>query len=401
MADFRYRAVDQRGKVRKGTLNAANPVDLEQRLRRMGLDLISCRIFRPMQIQLGRRRVGRVELIKFCLDMEQLTRTGVLLLEALSDLRDSIEHPRFKEVIANLIEEVEGGKTLSSAMAAHPAVFDTLFVNLILAGETSGQMEQVYKSLASILKWQDELAAQTKKILLFPAFVALVVFGATFFLMVYLVPQLAAFIREMGQSLPLHTRALIAVSQFCLHYWYLILFSPIVLWIVGRTAANISSGFRYFIDDLKLKAWFIGPVFKKIILSRFANFFAMLYAAGIPIIQCMEISEGIVGNRVVREALRRASEDISDGQDISHSFGSTGFFPPLVIKMLKVGESTGELDKSLLNVSYFFDRDVKELIARLQTMIEPVMTVIIGAILGWVMLSVLGPIYDTITKIAF
>jgi type IV pilus assembly protein PilC len=166
-------------------------------------------------------------------------------------------------------------------------------------------------------------------------------------------------------------------------------------------AADFSPAFRYFLDDLKLRIWLIGPVLKKIILARFANFFAMLYAAGIPIIQCMEISEGVVNNVVLREALKQASEDISDGYEISNSFGNTGMFPPLVIKMLKVGETTGQLDKSLINVSYFFERDVKELIAKLQSLIEPVMTVILGGILGWVMLSVLGPIYDTISRISF
>jgi type IV pilus assembly protein PilC len=382
-------------------MTAANVTDLEQRLKRTGLDLISCRAPGRNQALIGRGRVGRVELIKFCLSMEQLSNAGVLLLEALADLRDSVDHPRLKEVIANLIEEVEGGRTLSAAMAGHPAVFDSLFVNLIQAGEASGQMAEVFGSLGAILKWQDELAAHTKKVLLFPAFVGLVVFGATFFLMVYLVPQLVSFIMDMGQTLPLHTRALIAVSNFCINYWYAIVFCPPLLWVGARTAADFSPGFRFFVDDLKLRVWLIGPVLKKIILSRFANFFAMLYAAGIPIIRCMEISEGVVNNVVLREALQRAGEDISDGYGISNSFGNTGMFPALVIRMLKVGETTGELDKSLMNVSYFFEREVKELIAKLQSMIQPVMTLVLGSILGWVMLSVLGPIYDTISKLSY
>jgi len=401
MPDFRYKAIDRRGKSRKGSMNAANVTDLEQRLKRTGLDLISCRPSGSNSMLIRRGRVGRVELIKFCVSMEQLINSGVLLLEALADLRDSIENPRLKEVVANLIEEVEGGKTLSAAMAGHPGVFNSLFVNLIQAGEASGQMAEVLGSLGAILKWQDELAEQTKKALLYPAFVGFVVFGAAFFLMVYIVPQLVAFIMEMGQTLPLHSRALIAVSDFCIHYWWVIVFSPPLLWIGARTAAGFSPGFRYFLDDLRLNVWLVGPLLKKIILSRFANFFAMLYAAGIPIIRCMEISEGVVNNVVLREALQRAGEDISDGYGISNSFGNTGMFPPLVIRMLKVGETTGELDKSLINVSYFFEREVKELIAKLQSMIQPVMTLVLGGILGWVMLSVLGPIYDTISRLSY
>ena len=401
MPFFQYKAVDRRGKIQHGSLEAANPADLEQRLERMGFDLISSRIRRHKAVAFGRARIGRVELINFCFNMEQLTRSGVTLLEGIADLRDSVDHPRFKEVLANLIEEMEGGKTLSDAMAAHPAVFDTLFVNLIRAGEASGQLVEVFDSLATTLKWQDELASQTKKLLLFPSFVALVVFGATFFLMVYLVPQLVGFIKSMGQTLPLHTRALIVVSNFFINYWYVALLGPPLLFAGVQTAAGVSPRFRYALDDLKLKVWMIGPVLKKIILSRLANFFAMLYGAGIPILQCLEISQGVAGNMVVSEALKQAGADISEGTDISKSFENTGMFPPLVIKMLRVGEATGELDKSLLNVSYFFDREVKELIGKLQSLIEPVMTVVLGGILGWVMLSVLGPIYDTISKIGF
>ena len=401
MPNFQYKAVDRRGKLQHGSLEAANPADLEQRLERMGFDLISSRTRRRKSAAFGRGRIGRVELINFCFNLEQLTRSGVTLLEGIADLRDSVDHPRFKEVLANLIEEMEGGKTLSDAMAAHPAVFDTLFVNLIRAGEASGQLVEVFDSLSTTLKWQDELAAQTKKLLLFPSFVALVVFGATLFLMVYLVPQLVGFIKAMGQTLPLHTRALIVVSNFFINYWYVVLLGPPLLVAGVQTAAGVSPRLRFFLDDIKLKVWMIGPVLKKIILSRLANFFAMLYGAGIPILQCLEISQGVAGNMVVSEALKRASEDISEGTDISKSFEKTGMFPPLVIKMLRVGEATGELDKSLLNISYFFDREVKELIGRLQSLIEPVMTVVLGGILGWVMLSVLGPIYDTISKIGF
>lgn len=396
---FHYKAITSRGRKRTGHFDAANIADLEQRLQRMGLDLITCKLCNQARPMLGVRKVHRIDLINFCFHMEQLIKAGVPLLEGLADLRDSMEHPRFREVIANLIDEVEGGKTLSAAMAEHPAVFDVLFVNLIKAGETTGQLGEVFASLTKTIKWHDELASTTKRLLIFPAFVGTVVFGVTFFLMVYLVPQLVGFIKEMGGELPLHTRALIAVSNFCVHYWYVLLILPLSLFFGIKGLAAGSSKVRYLLDDWKLKIWVIGPVLKKILLSRFANFFAMMYGAGIPILHCLEISEGIVGNMVIKEALQEVGSNIQEGIGIAAGFENSGLFPPLVIRMLKIGESTGVLDQALLNVSYFYDRDIQDAIGKMQVMIEPAMTVVLGLILGWVMLSVLGPIYDTISKI--
>lgn len=396
---FQYKAVTSRGKIRTGNIDAANVADLEQRLLRMGLDLVTCHIRNQTMPTLGVRKVQRIDLINFCFHMEQLIQAGVPLLEGLADLRDSMEHPRFREVIANLIDEVEGGKTLSAAMAEHPVVFDVLFVNLIKAGEVTGQLGDVFASLTKTIKWQDELASTTKKILIFPAFVGTVVFGVTFFLMVYLVPQLVGFIKEMGGELPFHTRALIAVSNFCVNYWYLLLIVPLVLFFGIKLLTATSHKARYLFDDLKLRIWMIGPVLKKILLSRFANFFAMMYAAGIPILHCLEISEGIVGNMVIKEALQEVETSIREGIGIASGFENSGLFPPLVVRMLKIGESTGALDNALLNISYFYDRDIKDAIGKVQALIEPIMTVVLGAVLGWVMLSVLGPIYDTISKI--
>jgi len=395
---FQYKAITSKGKVRNGNLDAANVADLEQRLLRMGLDLITYKV-RNQALSLGVAKVRRIDLINFCFHMEQLLQAGVPLLEGLADLRDSMEHPRFREVIANLIDEVEGGKTLSAAMAEHPVVFDTLFVNLIKAGETTGQLGEVFASLTKTIKWHDELASTTKKILIFPAFVGTVVFGVTFFLMVYLVPQLIGFIKEMGGVLPFHTRALIAVSNFCVNYWYLLLIVPLTIFFGVKFLAANNPKVRYLLDDWKMKIWLIGPVLKKLMLSRFANFFAMMYGAGIPVLHCLEISEGIVGNVVIKEALQDVGASIREGVSIAAGFETSGLFPPLVVRMLKIGESTGALDDALLNVSYFYDRDIQDAIGKVQALIEPAMTVVLGAILGWVMLSVLGPIYDTISKI--
>jgi type IV pilus assembly protein PilC len=400
MPHYLYRAMDATGKLLPGNMDAANVPDLELRLGRMELDLIDYTVTRERLLVLGRRAITRGDLITFCFQMEQMTGAGVPILEGLGDLRDSMDqHPRFREVVAALIESIEGGLQLSDALAGHPEVFDTSFTSLIHAGEQSGKVAEVFKNLSNSLKWQDELAARTRKILTYPAVVAVVVIGVTFFLMLYLVPQLTAFIKNMGNELPMHTRALIFVSGLFIHYWYVILLLPLLAFTGGRAWVRRSEAGRYAFDAFQLRIWFIGPVLRKIILARFATFFALMYASGITILECLRLSEGIVDNRVVASGLRRASQLISEGYSVTAAFQHTGIFPPLVIRMLKVGEATGALDRALHNVSYFYDREVKEMIERAQAMIEPAMTVTLGLLLGWIMLSVLGPIYDTISNI--
>ena len=284
-------------------------------------------------------------------------------------------------------------------MSVHPSVFDEVFVNLVAAGEVSGQLPDVFLSLNTMIKWQDELISTTKKILIFPAFVGATVFFVIGFLMIYLVPQLVSFIESIGGALPLHTRMLIATSNFFVNFWYLFTVIPIGLILIIRVLASTSQNMRYQLDSFKLRVWQVGPVLKKIILSRFANFFAMLYKAGIPILKCIEITERITGNEVISSALVNAREGIEDGKGVSISFQNTGLFPPLVIRMIKIGETTGQLDQALLNVSYFYDRDIKDSIEKVQAMIQPAMTIFLGSILGWVMLSVMGPVYDSISNL--
>ncbi len=399
MPAFEYKAVNTSGKIVSGRIEAANDADLELRLTRMGLDMIRFRPARSQGLRLGGGRVGRQELITFCFHLEQLTRAGVPILEGLGDLRDSVVNSRFREVMAALGEDIEGGRTLSEALARFPRIFDTVFVSLIRAGERSGKLAEVLHQLSEGLKWQDELAAQTRKIILYPSFVGLVVLGVIFFMMTYLVPQLTRFLTSMGETLPWYTALLIQVSGFVSAYWYLVLAIPLVLFFGLRHLARIHPGVRYRLDGFKLRLWPVGPILRKIMLARFASNFALMYGAGITVLDCLRTGEELVDNSVLQEGLQQVRRQIGEGVGLTAAFQNTGLFPPLVIRMLRVGENTGALDEALGNVSYFYNRDVRESIERVQVMIEPALTVILGAVLGWVMMSVLSPIYDIMTRI--
>ena len=400
MALYSYRAINDKGKSSKGLQDAANVIDLEMHLKRGGLDLIDAKVDSG-KFRIGHSKIKRPELITFFFNLEQLTRAGVPLLESLADLRDTMGDMYFREILANLIESIEGGRKLSHAMAQHPDAFDKIFISLVHAGEESGRLPDVFLHITEALKWQDEMASHTKTIMIYPAFVGTIVVAITFFLMIYLVPQLVGFIKGMGQEIPIQTRMLLATSAFFVDYWYVLIALPIVLPIIAKLIITSSPEMRFRFDNLKLNLWVTGPILRKIILARFANTFAMMYGSGVCILDCITNSRDVVNNRAIAKSLDDVTREIESGKNLTQSFQETGMFPPLVIRMLKVGEATGSLDKALLNVSYFYNRDVQDAIRKVQVMIEPSMTIILGILLGWVMLSVLSPIYDIIGKVKF
>ena len=398
MALYSYKAINEQGKTTKGLQDAANVVDLELRLKRAGLDLIQVKED-ERKSTFGIKKIKRTDLITLFFNMDQLLRSGVPLLECLADLRDSMDDPQFREIIASMVESIENGRKLSQAMAEHPEAFDKIFVSLTHAGEQSGRLPDIFLHLTESLKWQDEMASQTKNMMIYPAFVGTVVVAITFFLMIYLVPQLVGFIKGTGQDIPIQTRLLLATSSVFVNYWHVMLALPAVLFAAFKLLLSYNPGLQYHLDNLKLNIRPTGPILRKIILARFANTFAMMYGSGITIMDCIANSRDLVGNQVIARSLEQASREIESGKNLTQSFQNTGVFPPLVIRMLKVGEATGQLDVALRNVSYFYDRDVRDSIKKVQVMIEPAMTVILGLLLGWVMLSVLSPIYDIIGKV--
>ncbi|HSN20093.1 MAG TPA: type II secretion system F family protein [Usitatibacter sp.] len=400
MALFAYRAVDSDGRISAGNLDAVNAIDLELRLKRLGLDLVT---FDSVKRSTARRtrHVSRTELIAFCFHLSQLLKAGVNIIEALTDLRDTVDNPGFRQVIASLLEDIEGGLKLSEAMANHPYCFDTVFVALVRAGEQSGQLTEVLDQLSENLKWQDEIAAQARRALVYPTIVLVVIVAVIFVLMIFLVPQLAAAFRTMVPKLPKETAALVALSSVFVRWWYLLIGVPAALGIGAFVFARTNEGAQRALDSLSLRLPVLGAIRQKIILARFSTYFAMLYRSGISVLDCIQICEKIVGNRVMEEGLQRVGRSISEGQGISQAFIATKLFPPLVLRMLRVGESTGGLDAALLNVSYFYNRQVREGIDRLQAMLGPATTIVLGLLIVAILYSIFLPIYDVIAKIKF
>ncbi len=401
MPAFQYKAIDKLGRPARGKLEAINDVDLELRLKRMGLDLITFRNVRGGGAAFAPGSVTRRDLISFCFDLEQISRAGIPLIEGLRDLRNGTDNPRFREILSSVLEDIEGGKMLSQGLSAFPQVFSPVFVSLIRAGEQAGRLTEVFESMAKALKWQDELVAQTRKLLIYPAVVSVVVLAVVVFLLVYLVPQVTSLLKTMGLELPLQTRILIGLSGFMVNYWFLCLAIPVLATAAAVFLVRTNPKAAYYFDYLKLRLPLLGPILQKIILARFANFFALMYQSGITILDAMKSSEDIVGNRVISDGLQRAGQQINAGESLSEAFQNLGLFPPLVIRMMRVGENTGALDSALLNINYFYERDVRESIDKALKLLEPALTLVLGGILALILFSVLTPIYDILGKIQF
>ncbi|MEW6414859.1 MAG: type II secretion system F family protein [Pseudomonadota bacterium] len=396
MPFFDYRAIDQTGRTVKGTLSAVNEVDLELRLKRMGLDLITLSELARQYAPRGRERVTRRDLVTFCIHMRYITRAGIPLLDGLRDLRDSMDKRGFRDVLTALLEDLEGGKVLSQALAAHPAVFGAVFVHSVRAGEQTGLLDAVFERLAESLKWQEDVAAKAKRLMIYPAIVLTVVGAAILFLMLYLVPQILSLVQTMGVALPLPTLVLMAVSRAMQSYWL----AGLVLLLAAGTALPLwvrrTEAGRNWWDRVQLRLPLLGPVLQKIVLARFTNTLAMMYRSGVTVLDALRAGELVAGNRVIAAGIRRAAQQIADGQGLSESFQSLALFPPLVIRMLRVGETTGALDEALDHVTYFYNREVLDSIENGLRVMEPLLTAILGLLLGGILVSVLLPVYDLI-----
>ena len=401
MAAFEYKAVDKSGRSARGKLDAANEIDLELRLRKMGLDLITTRLLRSHSPTLASGNITRQDLITFCFDLEQISRAGIPILEGLRDLRDGMENPRFREVLTSVIEDIEGGKTMSQALGAFPHVFNSVFISLVRAGEISGTLTEVFENLGGTLKWQDELISQTRRLLVYPALVFVVVLCVMLFLLLYLVPQVTSLMKTMGLVLPIQTRVLIWLSDITATFWPVLIVLPVIVAAGINFMVRTNPRARYLWDYAILRLPVTGVILQKIILARFANFFALMYRSGITILDAVKTSEDIVANRVIAEGLQRAGQQINAGESLPEAFANLGLFPPLVIRMLRVGESTGALDVALMNITYFYNRDVRESVDKALKLLEPMLTLVLGGMLALVLFSVLTPIYDIIGKLQF
>lgn len=368
-------------------------------LQAMALELIDARPIPAPMKRFFRRRHSRRQRIHFCFHLQILIESGIPLVDALGDLRDTAETADMRQVATSLIATIESGHSLSQALALHPDAFDEVFISLVRAGESAGQLPETLSNLVDTLRWEDDLATQTRRLMLYPLFAGIIVLTAAAFVTLHLVPQVKAFVHGLGHTLPISTRLLITIADLTASYGtaFLPALGLAVLMLTSLRDAN--PGIRLCIDRRLLTLPIIGPLMHKLLLSRFAKLFSQLYAAGIPVLEAIRMTQPAINNHALRDQLHRAETSISEGASIAAAFRDGNLFPSFVVRMLSAGERSGTLEKALENISSFYTRDVRERAGHLQQLIDPIMTLVLGGLLGWIMLAVLGPFYDAIAVV--
>jgi type IV pilus assembly protein PilC len=399
MPFYNYRAMNERGRMVRGQLNASNENDLYQRLRDTGLELVAAdEVVQNRWTAMLAAKVGFRDLIQMCVHLQQLNGAGVSLIDGLADVRDATEQARLRDSVSEIHSDVSEGKSLSQAFDRHPKIFGHVFTSLLAAGEESGNLTESFGQLVKHLKWTDAVQNKIKKATRYPMFMLFVILCLFFFMMMVVVPQVVSFLISSGQQLPAVTVALIATSDFVIEKWYVIVGTPIVLFVAIKLGSQTSVEFRYKIDYYILRLPVIGNLIRKISLSRFCHFFAVMFQSGVPILQCLETAQQVVDNLVLKESLRVVRESVQQGNPLSSALKDTNEFPGLVVRMVKIGEDSGNLSETLENVTGFYDNDVNEAVDALIAMIEPALTFIGGGIMAWIAIAVIGPIYETISK---
>ncbi|MDR2925694.1 MAG: type II secretion system F family protein [Azoarcus sp.] len=396
MRRYRYRACDAHGRITRGELDGESPAGIEAELHGRGLEPLHIKPARPSWLA-GQRRIPRRELIHFCFHLEQMLGAGVPILDVLADLADGPGHSGIKAVASGLRAEVERGQPLSAAMKQHPQAFDEVFRCMLRAGELTGDLAPVLRQMAADLARADELRANARKIAIYPLVVGGVLSVAVVVALTMVVPQVATLFQSSGQTLPLSTRLLVALSSGFRQYGWLLPPTLIVLFIALRVAATRNPLLRRRLHALALRLPLTGAITQRLALARAASLIAMLYASGITVIDAITSAARTTPNLAIRHGIETAGAHIAAGRGIASAFEDTGLFPRLVTRMLSVGEQTGRIDSALGQLVYFYERDAREAIERLQASIEPALTVVMGLLMLWIAIAVLGPIYDIIT----
>ncbi len=402
MPSYKYSAINDRGNTIRGTVMAENEMDLEARLKDLGLDLVNAREVRSRSGSTGKNtKVKTKDLIIMCMHLEQLDRAGVPLHDSLADVRDSTESAKLKDVLTGVYESVKTGTLFSKALSAYPRVFNDVFVGLIAAGEKTGNLSMSFIHLGEHLKWSDDLKRKVKKASRYPIVLLVILSGVITALMMFTVPKMIEFIVSQGFDIPIHTRALIVVSHAFADYWYIILGMPVVIIFGLMLLYRINEAFAYKVDSIALKMPLIGPVIRKIDMARFTHFFAVMFNSGIDVIESLEAARGVVNNRVLKESITLVINNVTDGNSITSSLRLSQQFPNLVVRMFKVGEDSGNLNEALENINFFYNREVNDAVDSLVGSIQPILTVVMGALIFWIIAAVFGPLYQSFSKMKF
>lgn len=398
MARFSYTGVTPSGKQVKGELQAANKNEVISLLRKKKVRPISIKN-EGLNIDLSfLNKVSLQDVGRFTRQFSAMTSAGLTLVQCLDILASQSENKQLAAAVKQISTDIQGGSTLADALMKHPAIFNTLYCNMVSAGEASGSLDVVLARLADYQEKADALRRKIKGAMTYPIILLVVAIGATTAMLTFIVPTFAQMFSDMGGSLPLPTQIVMNVSTFLQKYFFLIL-----LVVIGMTV-----GFNYYyktengkfvIDNIKLKLPLFGDLERKSSISRFAQTLSTLLNSGVTILDALSITAKTAGNKVLEKGIFKTLEKITGGLTIAEPLKETGVFPPMVIHMISVGEKTGGLAEMLEKIAQFYEEEVNSAVDALTSIIEPVMLVVMGGVIGSVLIAMYLPMFDMIGTI--
>ncbi|MCC6545099.1 MAG: type II secretion system F family protein [Nitrospirae bacterium] len=401
MAFYSYSAVNSEGILIRGAIEGNNPENARDDISSSGLYVITLRKLNPVSSSIRKfadmRSIRRPEIIEFAKDFSIMLRSGIPILSALSDIADGMDNKYFQQTIYSIRRKIEFGSSFSDA-AAGCHVFPDIFVRLSRVGEETGNLERSFSDVAIHLEKMENLSSSIKRALIYPAFAIVSTLGALLFWLIYVLPKVMEIFKNMSLDLPLPTRILLYMSDFCRNSWYMLLITPVVL-LFGIKLLRRRQKTRYYLDLLTIKLPVIKHVTYNRLLALFSEQLRILTVAGITIDRSLETISDVIGNEVFKDSVFRIREEIALGSRISDAIGKQKVFPKLVTRMIDVGETSGNLDEKFLHLSDHYLRELDDISQKIGTMIEPIVIAVIGLLFALIIMGLLLPVYDLVAKI--
>ena len=396
---YNYKARDTMGRAVSGVMESETKAALVDKLNKMSYMVTKVEEAKrgiKLSALLGKfRRVKSEDMLMFYIQLANMINAGITILMSLSTLARQVENQALKETIGAVARQIEGGSTLSQALFLHPSVFPKLFVNMIKAGEASGNLDSVLKRYAAFFEYQEDIKEKVKGALFYP--MILLSFGVIvmLFIVAFVIPQFALIYMKSGVRLPIPTLIVYKTGLTIKSCWYWIFALLIAVLIVIKAYARTKSG-KLFIDMLKLHIPIVGSLYRKIAISRFTRTLSTLLGSGVPILESLDITKEVVGNEILANIISDTRKYVERGEHLAEPLKVSGEFPPDVVQMISVGEESGNLDGMLEKIADFYDVTVNYAIKKLTTVIEPVFLMIMGVMVGIIMASMLMPMFDMV-----
>jgi type IV pilus assembly protein PilC len=404
MKTFVYSAKDAQGKIISSQVEADNPKAVIEALRQEGFFVTRIiekkRPFNPFVFIERMFKVGLKELTIFSRQFALLLNAGLTLSEAVDTIEEQTQNNSFREILHKVKVDIQGGETLTKAMTKHPRAFSGFFISMVHSGEIGGALDRILERVAEFYEKELELKTKVKSALVYPTVVVCMALVITLFMLLYIVPQFAAFYSDFSggeAQLPALTRTMIKLSDWLLNNWYYLLLIPVFL-ILFWKFRNTKWGHR-ILDPIVLRVPIFGPLARKVAITRFTRTFGVLTQSGVPILEALEVSKNTASNDVIKRAIEYTRERIREGESIHGPMKRTKVFPPIVTNLISVGEEAGNLEEILYKISDYYDQEIDATIRGLASLIEPIMIVIIGSLVGVIVISLYLPIFNLVNVI--